>query len=126
MAQNKKDFSAITNGYTLAAQQMQTAQGIQEEHTEQEEQKTQKKPRKRYTPEEARQILESGRSGRGLGGVHSPRINMAFTLENYDFVITLARMRGETYTEFVNHLVDMSREKYKEQYEQAKRLKNSF
>ncbi len=125
-----KDFSNVT--LSRAAQQMQTAQGIEEAQEEQitqedhSSQEKQRKPRKRYTEEEARAILEEGRNTRGLGGVHVPRINMAFTPSNYDFITTLARMRGETYTDFVNHLVDITREKYKEQYELAKKLKNSF
>lgn len=122
-----KDFSNLNTA--RAMQQMQTAQGIQEEQAAQEVQETlekQRKTRKRYTPEEAQQLLESGRNGRGLGGVKMSRINMAFTPVNYDFIKTLATMRGETYTDFVNHLIDISREKYQEQYATAKKLKNSF
>ena len=122
-----KDFSNLNTG--RAMQQMQTAQGahvaqeVQEVHEKQEKQR---KPRKRYTPEEAQKILESGRNAKGLGGVKMPRMNMAFTPQNYDFIATLATARGQNYTEFVNHMVDLYREQYKEQYEQAKAFLNSF
>ncbi len=128
---DKKDFSSI-GGFSLAAQQLKEAQEVQEEQNTQETQQTQdkqekqRKPRKRYTQEEAQAILEEGRNGRGLGGVKAPRINMAFTAKNYDFIVTLARMRGETATGFLNHLIDLAREDYKEQYEMAKKLKESF
>ena len=122
-----KDFSNLNTG--RAMQQMQTAQGAhvaQEVQDKQEKQEKQRKPRKRYTPEEAQKILESGRNAKGLGGVKMPRMNMAFTPQNYDFIATLATARGQNYTEFVNHMVDLYREQYKEQYEQAKAFLNSF
>lgn len=125
-----KDFSNLNTG--RAMQQMQTAQGahvaqeVQEVQEVQEKQEKQRKPRKRYTPEEAQKILESGRNAKGLGGVKMPRMNMAFTPQNYDFIATLATARGQNYTEFVNHMVDLYREQYKEQYEQAKAFLNSF
>ena len=125
-----KDFSNLNTG--RAMQQMQTAQGaqvaqdVQEVHDTQEKQGKQRKPRKRYTAEEAQKILESGRNAKGLGGVKMPRMNMAFTPQNYDFIATLATARGQNYTEFVNHMVDLYREQYKDQYEQAKAFLNSF
>lgn len=122
-----KDFSNLNTG--RAMQQMQTAQGAhvaQEVQEVQEKQEKQRKPRKRYTPEEAQKILESGRNAKGLGGVKMPRMNMAFTPQNYDFIATLATARGQNYTEFVNHMVDLYREQYKDQYEQAKAFLNSF
>ena len=125
-----KDFSNLNTG--RAMQQMQTAQGaqvaqdVQEVQDTQEKKGKQRKPRKRYTAEEAQKILESGRNAKGLGGVKMPRMNMAFTPQNYDFIATLATARGQNYTEFVNHMVDLYREQYKDQYEQAKAFLNSF
>lgn len=128
-----KDFSNLNTG--RAMQQMQTAQGahvaqevqeVQDNHENNAAQEKQRKPRKRYTPEEAQKILESGRNAKGLGGVKMPRMNMAFTPQNYDFIATLATARGQNYTEFVNHMVDLYREQYKDQYEQAKAFLNSF
>ena len=130
----KKDFSNLDT--SRAAQQLQTAlaQEVQEVQNKQEKQENpvtqenagSRKPRKRYSAQEAAEILESGRNARGLGGVKMPRINMAFTPVNHDFIITLARMRGETYTDFVNHMVDLYREQFKDQYEAAKKLRESI
>ena len=85
-----------------------------------------KKTRKRYTAEEAREILESGRNAQGLGGVKMSRINMAFSPANYEFVKTLARARGETYTQFVNQIIDAYRKEHQEQYEMVLKLRDSF
>ena len=108
------------------AQGAQIAQEVQDKQEKPVTQEKQRKPRKRYTPEEAQKILESGRNAKGLGGVKMPRMNMAFTPQNYDFIATLATARGQNYTEFVNHMVDLYREQYKDQYEQAKAFLNSF
>ena len=75
---------------------------------------------------DVQQILESGRNARGLGGVKMPRMNMAFTPVNHDFIMTIARMTGQTYTDFVNHVIDLYREEHKEQYEAALKLRNSI
>lgn len=137
----KKDFSKISTGAAL--QQLQTAQGTQAELEELEESKEQdvqlvqdvqdnsnkpkkRKPRKRYSEEEAREILESGRNARGLGGVSMPRINMSFSPANHDFIYTMSRVRGQTITYFVNEMLDLYREKYKEQYEKARAFINSL
>lgn len=127
-----KDFSNLTTG--RAMQKMQTAQDTldekvvqdnQEVHVEHEAQKK-RKDRKSYNKQEAQEILNSGRNARGLGGVKMPRINMAFSPQNYDFIKVLSRVRGQSGTDFVNHLVDMYREQNKEQYEQAKAFLNSL
>lgn len=130
----KKDFSNLDT--SRAMQQLQTAlaQDEQVKHDNQDKQenpvtqesKGARKPRKRYSAEEAAKILESGRNARGLGGVKMPRINLAFSPVNHDFIVTLARMRGETYTDFVNRLVDLYREQFKDQYEAAKKLRESI
>ena len=42
---------------------------------------------------------------RGRKGVHLPRINMAFTPENHDFIKTMALVTGKTMTEFLNYII---------------------
>lgn len=128
-----KDFSNLDT--SRAMQQLQTALAQEESIAQDKQDKQEKpeaqekqgrKPRKRYTKEEAQQILESGRNARGLGGVKMPRMNMAFTPVNHDFIMTIARMTGQTYTDFVNHVIDLYREEHKEQYEAALKLRNSI
>lgn len=46
-----------------------------------------------------------GRKGRKL-----PRINMAFTPENYEFLRAHSRMNGLTMTEYVNSLIKKDRQ----------------
>ena len=43
---------------------------------------------------------------RGRTGCKTDRINLAFTVENYEFVRRFSKCRGENMTEFVNHIID--------------------
>lgn len=54
---------------------------------------------------------------RGRKGVHLPRINMAFTPENHDFIKTMALVTGQTMTEFLNCVVLEYRKEYGQGYE---------
>lgn len=126
-----KNFDNIeTTRTNRAFAQLQEAQAEQETQEVQEkpvaQEKHERKERKRYSEEEAARLLATRKNGRGLGGVKSPRINMAFTPANYDFIVTMSRMRGESMTDFVNHLVEISKDVFKDQYETAKKLKESF
>lgn len=47
---------------------------------------------------------------RGRKGVHLPRINMAFTPENHDYIKTIAILTGRTMTEFVNEIIDRQKD----------------
>ena len=40
------------------------------------------------------------------------RINMAFTPENYDFIRRFSRLRGQSMTDFTNHMIDEYREEH--------------
>ena len=42
----------------------------------------------------------------GRKGKRLPRINMAFTLENYEFLRVHSRINGLTMTEYVNSLIE--------------------
>lgn len=59
---------------------------------------------------------------RGRKGVKMPRINMAFTPSNLDFIKVMAAIRGQTMTQFVNTLVERERTTRGEEYERAKQL----
>ena len=54
---------------------------------------------------------------RGRQGVHLPRINMAFTPENHDYIKTMALITGQTMTEFLNYIIKQYREEYGQDYE---------
>ena len=82
---------------------------------------SQKKPRKTYTEEEARKLMNQGKS-QGLGNVKMPRITMAFTPANYDAILLLSSVYHMTYTKVVNTILDKYREDNKSLLESAEKL----
>lgn len=54
---------------------------------------------------------------RGRTGCKADRINLAFTVENYDFIKRFSNLRGENMTEFVNHIIEEYRERNIEEFE---------
>lgn len=68
-----------------------------------------------YTEEERAEAMESMNT-RGMKGVKLNRINMAFSKPNYEYLTTMARAHGWTYTEFVNHVLDEHREAHADMY----------
>ena len=83
------------------------------------------KPRKTYTEEEAAEALEALHTS-GLKGVKLPRINLAFTPANYEFVKIMAQVRGQTLTEFVNDMLQQARENNADLYKQAIKFRESL
>lgn len=53
---------------------------------------------------------------RGRKGVHAPRINMAFTATNHDFIKTMASVLGVTMTQFTNYVIETYRNEHGESY----------
>lgn len=49
--------------------------------------------------------VEAGMKTQGRKGEKLPRINLALTAENYDFVVKMARMHGMTITKYVNVVI---------------------
>ena len=72
--------------------------------------------------EQAALAAQEAQSTRGRKGVKMPRINMAFTPSNLDFIRVMAAIRGQTMTQFVNALVERERTTRGEEYERAKQL----
>ena len=116
-----KDFTATKNRVknTIAEATADTTETVvQEESSERKERKT-------YTEQEAQEFMTlNGTSGRK--GLHLPRINMAFTPANYDYIQTMSRVRGETITAFVNRIMDESREANNELYQSAVEFRKKF
>lgn len=119
----KKDFSNVNTGNVYAT----IAQATQEDHetAAAQENKPKRKARKTYTEEEALQMLETLQTS-GHKGVKLPRINMALTKSNHDYISTLARVRGENMTQFINHIIDEHREAHADIYQRAIEFKNSL
>ena len=51
-----------------------------------------------------------------------PRINLALQPDLYDFIVTMAGLRGESVTEYLNQLIAANREKNLDAYQAAKAL----
>ena len=60
------------------------------------------------------------------GRLKLKRINMAFSPLNYDYVTTMARVRGQTVTAFVNHIISQSLKENQDIYSEALRFRNSL
>ena len=74
-------------------------------------------------------IVEMARSqGRtqGRAGCKAHRINMAFTPEVYNFITTMAKVRGESVTAFVNGILKKAIEDNAETYQQAIKFKETL
>lgn len=68
--------------------------------------------------------LDKTLNTQGKAGQKLPRINMAFSVANYDYIKTMASLEGTTMTVFLNKLIDLYRkDKDKsEPYLMAKKL----
>ncbi|MCR4745534.1 MAG: hypothetical protein K5894_09955 [Lachnospiraceae bacterium] len=84
-----------------------------------------KKARKEYHGEEA-QKWQKKRKTQGRKGCKMVRINMAFDLELHDFIRTMARVRGESMTEFTNYVFKLYMEDHLEVYKKAMEFKNTL
>jgi hypothetical protein len=73
------------------------------------------------TPEEAAQRKKEGRT-RGAKGAKMDRINMAFYSDNFEYIRIMSKIRGQSMTEFCNDVIAEHREKYPEQFEQAREI----
>lgn len=104
----KKDFSQVDN--VIAA--VTAEQGA-------------RKPRKEYTEQEAREIAQTLHTT-GKKGVKLPRINVAFTPDNYDYIVCMSRVRGENLTQFINKIIAEHMEQHSEIYQKAIEFKNSL
>ena len=61
---------------------------------------------------------------RGRKGVHLPRINMAFTPENHEYIKTMALITGQTMTEFLNNIIAEYRVQYDENYGEIAKMRD--
>ena len=124
MAAAKKDFSNV-NSRVRNALADATADTAADAAQEVQEVQQTRKTRRTYTKEETQEYLSDFRSS-GRKGVKMPRINMAFTPENYEYIRIMSRVRGENLTEFLNVLVKKSMEENREVYEAAIKFRNSI
>lgn len=58
----------------------------------------------------------------GRKGEKLPRINMAFSPANHEFINIMSRLSGLTLTQYVNRVIDRERKSNSHKLEQAKKL----
>lgn len=76
---------------------------------------------KAATPEEKAEREAEGRT-QGRKGCKAPRINIAFTSDNWEFLRVMAKLKGQNMTQFCNEIIKQYREEHGETYEKAKKL----
>lgn len=74
--------------------------------------------------QEAQERRAAGKT-QGAKGAAMPRINLAFTEENYNFIKRFARCRGDNMTDFVNHIIDDYREEHIKEFEKIEAFINN-
>ena len=67
-----------------------------------------------------------GMNTAGRKGVHLPRINLAFSPELYDYVKTMSKAAGLTYTEFINKIIRDHKAEHEDIYKRAIDIRNSL
>ena len=99
-----KDFSSVKAGRSKVQQEIEQAAEV-------------RKPGQQGTagPDEQRQRAEEMKTS-GRKGCHMPRINLAFTPTNYQYVRIVSKLRGESLTAFVNWVMEQYRLEHPELY----------
>lgn len=110
MAPKKKDISEMNTGriYNTIANATTDA-----------------KARPEYTEEEAQAFKQQMKTS-GRKGVKMPRINFAFTPDNYEYVQTMARVRGESMSDFLNLAIAEHMRNHRDLYERALEFKRAL
>lgn len=110
----KKDFSSVNTGRVYDTITEATA-----------EPEKKRKDRKTYTEEEKALYQQMGAT-KGRKECRMVRINMAFTPVVHDYIKTMARVRGESITDFTNYIFTKSMADNAEIYAKAKEFKESI
>lgn len=84
-----------------------------------------RKDRKIPTPAEREEIMSTMQTA-GHKGCKLPRINLAFSPANYDYIVAMSRARGETMTEFVNKVLTDHLEAHRDVYDKVIEFRNSL
>lgn len=117
----KKDFTGIAAGKVKDTIAEATADPAQEAPKAQEK----RKARKTYTAQEAADILEERKSA-GRKGVKLPRYNVAFAPSLYEYIQTMARAAGMSYTDFINMVLQQHKDDHADAYKKAIEFRKSL
>ena len=116
----KKDFTAANKAFDALAEAVQLPGQLEIDAAG-----NIRKDRKTYQQDEAAAFTAQGKTS-GRKGLKLPRINVAFAPDLYEYVRTMARVRGETLTDFVNDVLRQSMTENAEIYAKAIEFKNSI
>lgn len=94
---------------------------VQDEQAKPSDTRRTRGPRKTYTQEEALEYAALAAT-RGRKGVKMPRINMAYRPDVYDYILTMARVRGQSLAQFVDATIRKDMETNMDIYKEAKRF----
>lgn len=62
----------------------------------------------------------------GRAGMKLPRINLAFSPTNYEFVKIMAALHGQNLTQYINDIISAERERSSDAFNKAKELRDSL
>ena len=122
---SRKDFSSANTGRVYGTIAEATAAPDPQDTQQPQEAQQTRKERKTYTEQEQQQFRAEGKT-KGRKGCKAIRINMAFTPEVHEYIKTMARVRGESITDFTNYIFTRSMEENAAVYQRAKEFKESF
>ena len=114
----KKDFSKIKTGSVYAAIADATAEPA-----------PQAIPRRKTGAAPTKEEIDLARAQgktQGRAGVRALRINMAFSPDVHEYIRTMARVRGQTVTQFTEAVFRKSMEDNAEIYAQAQAFQDSL
>lgn len=72
-------------------------------------------------PEVEKAAKNTGRT-QGRAGIKMPRINAALLPDNFQYVKTMSRLRGESYSSFINFVLSLHKQEHPELYQRAKSI----
>lgn len=117
----KKDFSKMKTGSVYDALADATAEAA--------EPAPQIIPRRKNGTAPTKEEIDLARAQgktQGRAGVRALRINMAFSPDVHEYIRTMARVRGQTVTQFTEAVFRKSMEDNAEIYEQAKAFQETL
>lgn len=111
----KKDFSKVAEHISQATQEAPATQEAQKKN----------KTRKTYTAQEAAEFSNNLQTA-GRKGVKLPRVNLAFAPDIYDYVKTMSKASGMTYTEFLDRILRDHKAAHEDTYQKIVDIRNSL
>jgi hypothetical protein len=120
----KKDFksAAATRFMSTGTQELQQAHEPHDPHEPHDEQEPHEVEQLQVSEAASHTRPATSPTTQGRKGMRLPRINMAFSVENLEYLNLVGRLDGISSTAYVNRLIDADREIRKADIEAAKRL----